>query len=128
MATVEAVNAMNERLLLVETLVQRHIAQFQALSDQQTVQMKSHQSMHEEVKKLVDRVTGTAYATGRVDKMLLPSRYSGDKSMWRMFSSKLVSCLSKAHPGLKDAMSKEMGSNTPITPDKLLSNDLTDEA
>ena len=75
--------ALGQRMLLIETMMQEQVARYQTLTEQQTVQMASHQSMHEEVKKIVDKLA-SSYATGlppgRVDKTLLPQRYSGDKT------------------------------------------------
>ena len=45
-----------------------------------------------------------------------------------MFSSKLISCLSKAHPSLEAAMTKEMGAQRPVTPEKISEYGLTEEA
>ena len=51
-----SVEALTERLLLVETLTQRMQVQLQAVSDQQTIQMTSHQSLHQELQQLSSRV------------------------------------------------------------------------
>ena len=71
---------------------------------------------------------GSGGRPGTVDKLLLPERYSGDKERWRMFSSKLISCLAKAHPSLEAAMTKEMGAHRPVTPEKISEYGLTEEA
>ena len=124
MATIEA---LSERLLLVETLMAQQQTRLQSISDQQTIQMQSHQSIHDEIKLIGERKGGSG-RPGVVDKLLLPERYSGEKERWRMFSSKLISCLSKAHPCLEDSMIKESGSHRPVTAEKIQECGLTDEA
>ena len=84
--------------------------------------------MHDELKTISAKSGGYGGRPGSVDKLLLPERYAGEKERWRMFSSKLISCLSKAHPSLEAAMTKEMGAQRPITPDKIVEYGLTDEA
>ena len=97
MATVES---LRERLTLLETVVQQHAGRLQSVSDQQTIQMQSHERLHEEIKGLGGRAGSAGGRAGMVDKLLLPERYAGDEVGWRMFSSKLMSCLSKAFPEL----------------------------
>ena len=122
MATIEA---LTERVLLLETLSNRQSGQLQQMSEQMTIQMKSHQAVHEEVAKMSGR---SPAGNHQIDKLLLPKPYEGEKEKWRMFSTKLISCLSKTHPNLKHAMTTEMGSSRPITQDKLDSYELSQEA
>ena len=122
-----AVESLTERVLLLETLNQRQAAQIQSMTEQITVTMQSHQAIHEEVKRIPTGGSGSGYK-GQVDKLLLPERYHGEKEKWRMFSSKLMSCLGKTHPPLREAMAKEMGRSRPISAEQLKEYNLTDEA
>ena len=91
------VESLPQRVLLLETLNQNQAAQIQSMTEQATVTMQSHQAIHEEVKRL-SRTSGNGFKHN-VDKLLLPERYHGEKEKWRMFSSKLMSCLGKhIHP------------------------------
>ena len=124
-ATIES---LTERVLLLETLNQRQAAQIQSMTDQITVIMQSHQAIHEEVKRIPHTGGSGIGFKANVDKLLLPERYHGEKEKWRMFSSKLMSCLGKTHPPLREAMAKEMGRSRPISAEQLKEYNLTDEA
>ena len=45
-----------------------------------------------------------------------------------MFSSKFVSCMAKAHPGLKTALESEMSKSQPLTKERLDSYELSEDA
>ena len=74
MATMES---LSERLLLIETIAQQHGQRLQTIAEQQSIQMQSHQSMHEEVRRLHGQTTTGGRKT--IDKILLPERYAGEK-------------------------------------------------
>ena len=104
MATVEA---LAERLLLVETLLQQTQTRVQTLTDQQTIQMQSHTTLHAELRGIATRTRSGGL--GSIDKVLMPSKYGGDKSQWRQFAKKLINCVGKAHPELIQVMKRVMG-------------------
>ena len=122
-----SVEALTERLLLVETLTQRMQVQLQAVSDQQTIQMTSHQSLHQELQQLSSRVANQGRPNSGIDKLLLPARYNGDKELWRQFSSKLISCIGKAYPALKPAMTEIMGTSKEVDDEKVRELRISDE-
>ena len=95
--------------MLLETLNNQQRTTIRAMEEQQAVTMKSHEALHQEVRNMADRHTGTAAFTGRIDKTLLPNKYAGSKDSWRMFSSKFINCLGKAYPSLTPALQSEMG-------------------
>ena len=88
-----AIESLRERLLLVENLLQQTTARNQEITQQQTIQMQSHERLHNELRSLRENGNGIGTHTTRIDKTLLPGRYSGDKEKWRMFASKLSRCM-----------------------------------
>ena len=123
MATLES---LQERVLLLETVTQQYRQTIGIMEEQQKVQMKSHEALHQQF--LNERSPFATTTTGRIDKTLLPSKYSGDKDRWRMFSSKFVSCMAKAHPGLKTALETEMSKGQPLTKERLDGYSLSEDA
>ena len=89
----EAVNALTQRVLLLETLSERQSNQIAQMTEQMTIQMKSHQAVHEEVAKIPGNLFSAKIQ--QIDKLLLPKTYAGEKEQWRMFSTKLISCLGR---------------------------------
>ena len=65
--------------MLLETLNNQQRNTIRAMEEQQAVTMKSHEALHQEVRNMADRHTGTATYTGRIDKTLLPNKYAGSK-------------------------------------------------
>ena len=113
MATIES---LTERVLLLETVTQQYRVTLRTLEEQQTLQMRSHETLHQEFRNMGSRSDGAGRFANRIDKTLLPSKYTGEKERWRMFSSKFVSCLAKVYPDLKPAMEAEMGKSQPLKP------------
>ena len=105
-ATLES---LTQRVLLIETHLERQQARLQSISDQQTVQMQSHSTLHDEVRNLSARPGYATAGPNNIDKLLMPQRYGGEKDKWRQFSSKLISCIGKTYPKVKPIMEELMG-------------------
>ena len=114
MATTEAVE---QRLLLVETLMQQLQGQVRTLAEQQTIQMQSHSTLHDELRGVAARARGGGLAS--IDKVLMPSKYGGDKTQWRQFAKKLINCVGKTYPDITPVMKRTMGQSEIIDSTKL---------
>ena len=120
--------SLQQRVLLLEEMTQQYRQTIRTMEEQQSVQMKSHEALHQQFLNMMDRNPGVSIHSGRIDKTLLPGKYNGEKERWRMFSSKFINCMGKAFPILTAALEAEMGKSQPLTTERLESYKLPDEA
>ena len=103
-------------------MTQQYRQTIRTMEEQQSVQMKSHEALHQQFRDMLDRNPGASIHSlglGRIDKTLLPGKYNGEKERWRMFSSKFINCMGKASPILTAALETEMGKSQPLTIERL---------
>ena len=79
----EAVNALTQRVLLLETLSQQQSNQIGQLTEQMTIQMKSHQAVHEEVAKIPGNLFSAK--NQQIDKLPYPKLIRGKRNCGECF-------------------------------------------
>ena len=79
MGTQQQIESLTERVLLLETVTQQYRVTLRTLEEQQTLQMRSHETLHQEFRNMGNRTDGAGRFANRIDKTLLPSKYTGEK-------------------------------------------------
>ena len=112
---------MEQRMMLVENLINQIQTTVQAIQGSQTVAEAGHQQLHQEVSQLrrlaveVERLKSEpAKRPGTYDKNLAPGTYAMDKSQWAAWSLKSRRYLNRLHPGLGAELLKVEGTTSPL--------------
>ena len=122
---------MEQRILLVENLVQQMQTTLKSVQDAQNLAEAGHQQVHKEMADLrkieveIERLkSGSGYPGGgdRNDRNLVPEVYAMDKSKWQAWALKIRRYMNRRHAGIADKLLEVGG---PLSPQALTDADVS---